>query len=260
MKNIGYLAVFELTKMLRSKSILIYAMLYFMNYIISAIFFRLYGSEGTVLTVGNAQSFPIQHLQASYLYTGVFIAIYVAQIVTAERTQGTIKLILLRTVSRTEYFISRIISILFFSLFITLMMIILSYIVGMIFFGWGNEMVFHSLTAAGLNGIAITLLSGLAFSFVYFVFGLIALVVSMFTSKLLESAIIMGVVLMAGQCFELFLKIKKFSIFHQMYFFSSDILEKSFSYNTMNLAILSVYLLFFGIFGYLIFRRKDLYV
>lgn len=260
MKNICNLTLFEMKKMIRSKSTLIYFLFYFINYIISGIFFNLYGDEGSVLTVGNAQSFPIQHLPASYLFTGIFIAIYVAQIVTQERSQGTIKLILLRAVSRIEYFVSRVISILLFSIFMVLVMISLSYITGMIFFGWGDKMVFNSISASGIQGIFITMKSGLSYAFVYFIFGLISLLISMFTSKLLESVLIMGVMLMTGQYFELLPEIKNFTIFHHIYFFGSDILENTTRQNLTNIAILSVYLLIFIFSGYLVFRKKDLHV
>lgn len=260
MKNIYDLTVFEMKKMLRAKSTIIYAAFFFINYIISVIFFKLYGNEGSVLTVGNAQSFPIQHLPSSYLFAGIFIAVYVAQIVTQECSRGTIKLILLRSVSRLEYYASRITSIFLFSVFLVLMMLALSYITGWIFFGWGDKMVFNTINASGIHGILITLKSGFAYAFVYFIFGLIALVVSIFTRRLLESVIIMGGMLMAGQYFELLPDIKQFAIFHHIYFFGSDLLEKNLRQNIGSVAILCVYLLFFAVSGYFIFRKKDLFV
>lgn len=114
-------------RMLTSKSTLIYVIIYLTSYIILVIFFQLYGSDGSVLTEASAQSFPIQHLQAGTLFTGTFIAIYVAQITRQERTQGTIKLILLRPVSRVQYYISRILSIAFFSILLTLIQITVGY-------------------------------------------------------------------------------------------------------------------------------------
>lgn len=239
---------------------MIYAVIYLISFIISAVFFKLYGSEYTVLTVGNAQSFPIQHLQASFLFTGVFLAIYAAQIIVEERSRGTIKLLLLRPVSRTAYYISRVVSIFLFSVLLTLMMIILSYAVGLLFLGWGDQMIWGSLTSSGIHGVLLTLLCGLAFAFSYFAFGIIAMAVSMFTSKLMESAIIMAILLMAGQYFELFPSIKQFAVFHQMLFFHIDIFEKSFAYNAVNILVLATYYVIFGIIGYLAFRKKDLYV
>ncbi|ASA20031.1 ABC transporter permease subunit [Paenibacillus donghaensis] len=260
MKKAGSLIGFEVKRMLLSKTTATYTGIYFISFNISAIFFRMMGSDGSVLTIGNAQSFPIQHLQASFLFTGIFVAIYVGQIITQERTQGTIKLPLTRSISRLEYFMSRVVSIFFFSVFITLLMIVLSYMVGMLFFGWGDNMVFFSLTSGGLQGILITLLSGLAFAFSYFAFGMIAMVISMFTSRISVNATIMGILLMVGQYFEVLPSVKQFAVFHQMLFFHIDIFEKPFDYNVISFLVLVVYCVICSIIGYRIFRKKDLYV
>jgi ABC-type transport system involved in multi-copper enzyme maturation permease subunit len=260
MRKIAALVEVELKRMLIAKSTYIYAVIYFASYIISAVYFKLYGTEGSVLKVGNTQSFPIQHLQTSYLTTGIFLAIYVAYIIIQERTKGTIKLVLLRSISRMEYYMSKIISIFLFSVLLTLMMIILSYIVGMLFFGWGTEMVFGSLTASGLKGVLWTLFCGLAFSFAYFAFGLLVMVVSMFVNQIMGSVVIMGGVLIFGEYAEIFPAIKQFIIFHQMIFFHADIFEKSASYNLISAFVIGGYCLAFSVLGYLVFRKKDLIV
>lgn len=260
MRKAGILIGFEIKRMLFSKTTAIYTGIYFINFIISAIFFRIMGSEWTVLTIGNAQSFPIQHLQASFLFTGIFVAIYAGQIISQDRSQGTIKLILTRSISRLEYFMSKVICIFLFTVFITLLMIVLSYVVGMLFFGWGDVMIFFSVKSEGLQGILITMLSGLAFAFSYFAFGMIAATVSMLTSKVSVNAAIMGILLMAGQYFEVLPSVKQFAVFHQMLFFHINIFEKSFVYNTVSFLVLMAYSVIFGMLGYRIFRKKDLYV
>lgn len=260
MRKAGILIGFEIKRMLFSKTTAIYTGIYFISFIISAIFFKMMGSDGSVLTIANAQSFPIQHLQASFLFTGIFVAIYVSQIISEERTQGTIKLILTRSLSRLEYFMSKVISIFLFSVFITLLMIVLSYVVGMLFFGWGDTLIFFSVKSEGFQGIVITMLSGLAFAFSYFAFGMIAIVVSMFSSRVSVNATMMGTLLMVGQYFEVLPAVKQFAIFHQMLFFHIYIFEKSFAYNTISFFVLIAYSVIFGIFGYQIFRKKDLYV
>ncbi|MHC5229128.1 ABC transporter permease [Enterococcus sp. LJL99] len=260
MKTIGYLTIFELRKAFNAKSLWIFALIYSVNFLLSALFFKLYGSEGTVLTVGNAQSFPIQHLQGNYLVGGLFMAIYVGQLIIQERTQGTMKLILLRAVSRRHYFISRILSIVVFSLLLFLIMLTLAYVIGWLAFGWGEELVFHEVTATGVSGVKLTLICGFAYSVAYFVFGIVSLVVSLVASKLLETVLIMGVTLIAGESLELFPAINQFSLTHQLYFFGTDFLEKSKTIWLQNMGILGVYLLIFGLIGYLVFRRQDLMI
>lgn len=260
MKKINKLLIFETKRMIFSKMTVVYSAIYLVSFVISALFFKEMGSEGSVLTVGNAQSFPIQHLQASFFFTGIFIAIYVSKISSQDRIKGMIKIPLTRSVSRLEYYLSRVLSIFLFCLFITFIMIALSYLVGMFFFGWGDQLVFHSFTSNGLMGVLITFLCGLAFAFAYFGFGLISLVISMYSDRAIENATIMGILLMIGQYFELLPSIKQFTIFHQMLFFHMDIFDKTLLYNIFSFLVIVVYCIIFGFVGYKIFRKKDLFV
>lgn len=157
------------------------------------------GNNGSVLTLGNAQTFPIQHLQASFLFTGTFLAIYIGQMISQDRSQGTIKLILTRSVSRLEYYMGKVLAVWLLSLWLTLLMIALGYVIGLLFFGWGDSLVFFSVQSGGWEGFAVTMLTGLAFAFSYFAFGMIAIVVAMLADKVLETAVLLGILLMAGQ-------------------------------------------------------------
>lgn len=260
MKNILTIVLFETKQLVLSKMILSFSIIYLINYVISAVFFKISGSELTTLTAGNAQSFPIQHLQFSFFFTGTFLAIYASKISSQDRSEGLIKMTLTRSVSRLEYFISRVLAILLFCLFITFVMISLSYLVGMIFLGWGNELVFHSIEVSGISGVFITFICGLAFAFSYFGFGLFALIVSLFFNRVAETTVLMAIVLMAGEYLELLPNIQQFVLFHQMVFFHIDIFHKSLLYNLFSVIILLLYCLVFSVVGYLIFRKKDLYV
>ncbi|EIT87949.1 hypothetical protein A200_05202 [Parascardovia denticolens IPLA 20019] len=260
MKKIRTLLAFECRRMLTSTSTLIYAIIYFISYIISAIFFKLYGSDGSVLTVASAQSFPIQHLQAGILFTGTFVAIYVAQITRQERTQGTIKLILLRPVSRSQYYISRILSIASFSMLLTLIQITVGYLVGMLFFGWHGSLVFGGMTSSGLTGIGLTFLSGAAFSFAYFAFGLLMLLLSEFLPRLIDCAVTGMIILLVGQYAEVVPCLRQYVLVHQMLFFHQDIFGMNAVYNLRSAAVILAYSLICGFIGYHVFRNEDLSV
>lgn len=195
---------FEGRRMLTSKSTLIYVIIYLTSYIILVIFFQLYGSDGSVLTEASAQSFPIQHLQAGTLFTGTFIAIYVAQITRQERTQGTIRLILLRPVSRLQYYISRILSIAFFSILLTLIQITVGYWYlcrdAVLWLAWNSCLWQYGGKRADWGGI--TFLSGLAFAFAYFAFGMLMMLLFGFLPRLIDCAaagiVILGYCLICG--------------------------------------------------------------
>ena len=260
MKKIRALLAFEGRRMLTSKSTLIYVIIYFISYIISVIFFQLYGSDGSVLTEASAQSFPIQHLQAGILFTGTFIAIYVAQITRQERTQGTIKLILLRPVSRLQYYISRILSIAFFSMLLTLIQIAVGYLVGMLFFGWHGTLVFGGMVTSGLTGVGITFLSGIAFAFAYFAFGMLMMLLSGFLPRLIDCAAAGIVILLIGQYAEVLPSLRQYVLVHQMLFFHQDIFEMSAVYNLRSATVILAYCLACSFAGYYVFRHEDLSV
>lgn len=260
MRAAGILAGSEVRRMVWSKTSAIFAGLYWVSFMISAVFFKIMGSDGSVLTLGNAQSFPVQHLQASFLLTGTFLAVYTGQMISQDRSQGTIKLILTRSVSRLEYYMGKLLSVGLLSLWLTFMMIALGYLTGLLFFGWGDALVFFSVQAGGWKGLAVTFLTGLAFAFSYFAFGMISMVVAMLADKVMETAVLLGIMLMAGQYFELLPAVKQFAVFHQMLFFLIDIWEQPYTYNVINAAVVIAYSAVFGMLGYFIFRSKDLHV
>lgn len=259
MKNIWTLTLFELKRTLTSKMLMIYTLIFIANYVLTAVTFNVYGADMTVIT-GQAQSFSVEMLQSSLTLTAVFVGIYVGQVLIQERNSGTIKFVLLRSVSRLQYYITRILSIFLFSLLLTAIMIVIGYVVGILFFGWGDTFVFYSVVTSGWHGIGITLLSGLAFAFAYFIFGLIALWLSQFIQRISTLAMIMGMSTLIGQYVVIYPQIKQYVIFQHLLFFHIDLFEKPFLYNVTSFSVLVVYLLVIGISGYYLFKKQDLYV
>ncbi|GIN73388.1 hypothetical protein J14TS2_38630 [Bacillus sp. J14TS2] len=259
MKNIWRLTSFEFKRTLTSKMLLVYTLIFIAMYVLTGILFRVYGADSTVVA-GYGQSFSVEMLQASITFTAVFIAIYVGEVLIQERNNGTIKFVLLRSVSRFQYYISRILSILLFSLLLTFIMIMIGYVVGILFFGWGDTFVFYSVITSGWRGVGVTLIAGLAFAFAYFIFGLIALLLSQFIQRISTLAMLMGMSTLIGQYIVVYPQIKQYVIYEHLLFFHIDLFERSFSYNIMSFSVLVVYLLVLGTAGYYLFKKQDLYV
>ncbi|MEI3614553.1 ABC transporter permease subunit [Pseudogracilibacillus sp. SO30301A] len=259
MKNILTLTLFEFKRTLTSKMLIVYTLIFIAMYVLTGVIFNIYGAESAVIT-GYGQSFSVEMLQSSITFTAVFIAIYVGEVLIQERNNGTIKFVLLRSVSRLQYYITRILSIFLFSLLLTAIMIVIGYVVGILFFGWGDKFVFYSVVTSGWNGIGITLLSGLAFAFAYFIFGLIALWLSQFIHRISTLAMIMGMSTLIGQYAVIYPQIKQYVIFQHLLFLHIDLFEKPIFYNITSFSVLVIYLLVIGISGYYLFKKQDLYV
>ena len=260
MNNILAITSFEIKRLFKSRLLWVFTCFFAAMYVISAIFFNLYGSEGSVLTNASAQSFPIQHLQASLTFTAIFVAIYVGDITVQDRMNGTIKLTLLRSLSRLQYFISRVLCTFIFSIVMTLIMIVAGYIVGLAFFGWGEYFEFFGMFSSGLHGVGITLLAGFAFALAYFIFGLLILVVSLYFERVATLAMVAGASTLIGQYVILLPTIKHYAIFQQLLFFHIDWFNTSLSQNLMNSTILFIYMILCIAMGYFQFKKKDLFV
>jgi ABC-2 type transport system permease protein len=260
MRNILTLWGFETKNMLTSKISFLYAAIYGICFLISAYFYSVYGSEASVLVTSNGQSFAIQHLQASFLFTGVFVAIYASSLILQERTNGTIKNILTRPITRGEFFVSRALSLTVFVVFISFMMIVIGYIVGTVCFGWGHYMEFANLRYQPIEGIFQTLKAALAFSYAYIGYGMMALVVSMLMDQMTTSVTVMTLLIMVGQYSEVLPNLKAGVIMHQMLFYHIDLFQESQSVMLWNGFVIGVYILVFFILGLVTFRKQNLKV
>lgn len=260
MTNFSTLMSFEIKKLFTSKLLWIYTGFILSMELITAIFYIVDGPDMTVITTANAQSMPLQMLQASLTFTALFIALYVGEVYVQDRNNGTIKLILLRSVSRFQYFITRLVSILIFSLVLTSITILAGYLIAMALFGWGESFEFYGIITSGWSGVLYTLLGGLAFAFAYFAFGVIALVISLYVERVAMLALIMAGSTLIGQYILLFPTIKQYVIFQQLLFFHIDWFTQPLSYSLVNLVIILFYVLVFGTVGCILFNRLDLNV
>ncbi|MDQ0214604.1 ABC-2 type transport system permease protein [Oikeobacillus pervagus] len=109
---------------------------------------------------------------------GLFVIVIAAGIVASEFTWGTVKLLLIRPISRSKILISKYITVMLFGVTMLALMFSLSFILGAILFGTGGEntylayidgevveqsMFLHLIKFYLLNSIGIFMLSTLAF-------------------------------------------------------------------------------------------------
>ncbi|MFD1020733.1 ABC transporter permease [Thalassobacillus hwangdonensis] len=126
----------------------------------------------------NAWKF-VQENRANISFVSLFIIIVAAGIIANEFKWGTIKLLLIRPISRTKILFAKYVSVLTFALTLLLSVIVLSFIVGAILFGLENAgqpflyyqdetvkevpVVQHILTQYGLSSVNLLMMATFAF-------------------------------------------------------------------------------------------------
>ena len=111
--------------------------------------------------------------------TGLFTIIIAAGIVANEFNWGTIKLLLIRPLSRTKILLSKFLTVLLFGLLSIMVLFVFSYLLGAILFGLPEQaypylhysngvvieqtMILHLISFYGLNSISVLMLTTMAF-------------------------------------------------------------------------------------------------
>jgi ABC-2 type transport system permease protein len=117
--------------------------------------------------VGNAFSFMSMCASLTTLVF-IFSVIVAGDIVASEFTWGTIKLLLIRPATRSKILASKYISVVIFLITLLLLLIIFSYFVGLLFFGFGGSVAESDsfpniLQAYGVKGVDLLMSVTLAF-------------------------------------------------------------------------------------------------
>lgn len=127
------------------------------------------------------QTFPLVLFDSiSTLFLPVFVILYVVTLVTDEYVDGSLKLPLLRKVSRNQLLLGKICSLAVILLIFMLVQLILGYSFGMMFFGWGEGFFIKGKSYSSAAGISITvvtyiisLLSNVSFGTIILLFALL---------------------------------------------------------------------------------------
>lgn len=86
-------------------------------------------------------------------FLSLFTIIIAAGIVSSEYRWGTIKLLLIRPISRSKILLSKYISIIVFSIITALFLFVMSFLIGAIFFGFEGELNPYAFIYEGLNSV-----------------------------------------------------------------------------------------------------------
>jgi ABC-2 type transport system permease protein len=197
---------------------------------------------------------------------GVFVIIVGSSIVAHEFNKGTIKLLLVRTASRTQILASKFITTLLFGVFLLAVLFVLSFIIGSILFGFDGSSVHLSaidgevtersrMLFIGLNYVAscvsILILTAMAFM-ISTIFRSETLAIALSVMLLFIGSSITGIL-------ALFTDWAKYSVFAntnlELYFTDGPLIEGM----TLgfSIVVLIVYLVLFLFLSFLFFKKRD---
>lgn len=106
----------------------------------------------------NGQVFPVTVLDGLNTLLAVFLIILIADMLTEEYISGTLKLPLLRPVTRGQILASKVLALFLVTCLLFFFTLVSGYIVGVLFLGWGHQFLLAHTTLSPLEGILTTLM------------------------------------------------------------------------------------------------------
>ncbi|MCK8817605.1 ABC transporter permease [Natroniella sulfidigena] len=226
---------------------------------------------GTIDEAGvviNGQTTPFYML--NFMITNIlplFIIIFMADMITGEYVQGTLKLPLLHPVSRTKLLAAKAIAISIVLLSLLVFSLILSYVLGTAIFGWGDQFIYQeadqtiqeATTYSTSQGIIITLSSYLLSIYPLLAFGMLIMFLALlFNSSGVTAGISIGLIIFLSILGEVIEAIRPYLIINGFALFNILFVERDINYFTITLIVTTLYGIIFYLGSIYLFQNKDL--
>jgi len=135
------------------------------------------------------QLLPLMMISSLGMIIVIYISVLMADIITDEYRNGTLKLSLIRPITRFELLISKVAGLMFGILILEAIILILSYVLGIIFFG---SEIFKNIGSDGLISLFLDIFKNLFYtlyiyllaSLPYFAFGMIVFFISILCTNM----------------------------------------------------------------------------
>ena len=197
---------------------------------------------------------------------GVFVIIVGSSIVAHEFNKGTIKLLLVRSASRTQILASKFITTLLFGVFLLVVLFVLSFIIGSILFGFDGSSVHLSAIDGEVTERSRTLFLGLSYLAssvsVLMLTAMAFMISTIFRSETIAIALSVMLYFIGSSAtgiLAMFTDWAKYSLFAntnlELYFTDGPMIEGM----TLgfSVVVLIVYLVLFLFFSFLFFKKRD---
>lgn len=250
----------ELLKLFKARRLYVFFLLLTATTVIT-VYYYINPDAGmqTVIELANAQSLPIVLKYSTAQFLSIFMAIYIADIITDEYKTGSLKLSMLRPISRTTLLNSKVVAIFAFTVILTFFFILSTYVIGIVSFGWGNSSVYNGITYSTIDGLLLTIKVFAVSILPLIAFGMITTFIAVSSSSMTTTITISIGIMMLGQYLNALPSIKVFSVVNQILFFS-DYFVKINNPGEMMLSVIVnlVYIVIFYLMAVTTFKKKDI--
>jgi len=251
----------ELLKLFKVKKLYIFLLIIFANIAITIFVHNI--SDGTglmsIIRVANAQSLPLTFINGWAQFMSIFISIYIADIITDEYKTGTLKLSLLRPVGRVKLLHSKILALIVFNVGMVFLIMLLTYVSGILTFGWGDYTVYNGITYYGTQGILLTVASYALIILPYTAFGMIVIFIAVLCNDMTTTIVLSVGLSMIGQYINAFESIKALSIVNQIYFFHESFVKNpDIGQAVLDIGVNFAYIIIFYLLAMRAFKKKDI--
>ncbi|MDR3601360.1 MAG: ABC transporter permease subunit [Desulfosporosinus sp.] len=251
----------KLVKLFKVKKLYIFLLIIFANLVITVFVYK--NSDGTglrsIIRTANAQSLPLTFLNSWAQFMSIFISIYIADIITDEYKTGTLKLSLLRPVGRVKLFHSKILALIIFNVVMVALIVLLTYVFGILTFGWGDYTLYNGTNYYGAQGVLLTVAAYALIIVPYTAFGMIVIFIAVLSNDMTTTIIASVELSLIGQYFNAFESLKAFSIVNQIYFFHELFVKNhDLGQAVLGIGVNLAYIIVFYLLSVRAFKKKDI--
>lgn len=216
------------------------------------------GANGTSIDL-NGQSLAFQLLNSSPQIMIIFIAVLIADMIVDDYRNGTLKLSLLRPVSRVELLNAKVASFILLVAALLVFLVVTSYMIGTLAFGWGDHAAWDGITYTTDEGIWLTLQSALLALLPSLGFGMIVIFIALLSTSMgVTIGLPLGLMVLSPYV-EAIQQVKDYFIVYQMHFFHLHVMNNPVSLESIK-ELISI-MVYFGLFylgSVMIMKKKDI--
>lgn len=249
----------ELYKLFKMKKIYV-----FIAVMLGITFLNLYnyepgGSEMTVWDVRYGQSVPLTMIQIFSQFMIIFIPIVMADSISNEYRSGTLKLSLLRPVTRTKLLLAKIITLFVFIAVSTIIFLFLSYAMGTYFIGWGQGTEYMGVIYPSMKGIGVTTGIYALLMLPYLAYGIftgfIAVLAKNMSTAIIISLVLITIVLNLNDI----TAIAPYSLAYHLYYLPEEVIKaQNWVDMLQSIGVVFSYIVVFAGLSFAVFKKKEI--
>ncbi|GAA0338736.1 ABC transporter permease [Oceanobacillus oncorhynchi subsp. oncorhynchi] len=249
----------ELYKLFKMKKIYVFAAV-----MLGITFLNLYdyqpgGSEMTVWDFYYGQSVPLSMIQIFSQFMIIFIPIVIADCISNDYRNGTLKLSLQRPIARWQLLSAKLMALFAFIIVSTILFLILSYTLGVYFIGWGEVTEYLGVSYPPMQGIGVTVGVYALFMLPTMAYGIFAGFIAVLVKNMSTAIIISLVLITVGLNLNGVSAIAPYSLAHHLMYFPEELMQtQDWSGILQNIGVVLIYGVLFAGLSFWLFKKKEI--